>query len=195
MKFQDINLLDVGHGIQQVGAIYSDDHWVILCFFPDEEEVRERDHSHYEELDMTAEEWSAFLRQSDLLETEVETQTPEGTIKKAILRKSQRQIDQNISWQVYERDHYHCRYCGRTGIPLTVDHLVLWEVGGPSIEANLVTCCRSCNRERGRMPYTNWLASKYYAKVSKGIPAAIQDANNDLVATLESIPLQRMRSR
>ena len=58
---------------------------------------------------------------------------------KAVIRKCQRNIEQGVSWNVFRRDGYACRYCGNKEVPLTVDHLVLWEESGPSTEANLVS--------------------------------------------------------
>ena len=59
------------------------------------------------------EDWKKVLRQTDLLETEVLALSEDGKLTKAILRKSQRQIEARISWNVFRRDGYRCRYCGR----------------------------------------------------------------------------------
>lgn len=140
-------------------------------------------------------EWQAFLRQSDVVLTEVTALAPDGTIGKALIRKSQRLVEQGVSWQVYRRDGYKCRYCGKDDVPLTVDHLVTWEEGGPSTKENLVSACRTCNKRRGNLPYADWLQHQHYVKASKNLDPAVRAANAALVATLASIPRQPIRSR
>ena len=58
-------------------------------------------------------------------------------------------IPQSIRWQVFARDGFRCRYCGRQagepGIVLHADHLVSVADGGSNAMDNLVTACQSCN--------------------------------------------------
>ena len=83
--------------------------------------------SHGSQEELSSEQWQELIRQTDLLEVQVVD--PEDKHKKAIVRKTQRQIDQHTSWKVYKRDGYKCRYCANDDTPLTVDHLVTWETG------------------------------------------------------------------
>jgi hypothetical protein len=189
MKLADLKLLDFGHTIQMAGAIYQDAERSYVLMFPED-----RNDLPVEVLELTQEEWGQVLRQTDLLEVEILTKASDGTLAKAIVRKSTRQIEQNVSWRVYQRDSYRCRYCGKTGIPLTVDHLILWEEGGPSIEANLVAADRKCNKIRGNMQYADWLQSDYYRKVSRNLSPEVRAANEALVATLPGIP-RRVQER
>ncbi len=140
-------------------------------------------------LEMTHEEWKQFIRQTDIMETEVLAQASDGKLAKTILRKSARQVDQGVSWTVYKRDNYTCRYCGLDGIPMTVDHLVLWEDGGPSIEENLLTSCRKCNKLRGSEEYELWLENADYNRFNKLSDEVLQ-ANVDLIKTLPGIPVR-----
>ena len=137
-------------------------------------------------LAMSNAEMERFLNQTDVLDVKC---------AKAILRKSQRQIDQNVSWRVFKRDGYCCRYCGSTGLPLTVDHIDLWEDGGASVEANLVSACRRCNKIRGNTLYEVWLGSADYARVSQKLLAPIRAANNEIVATLPVLRTMRINVR
>jgi hypothetical protein len=184
-KLEDMNLLDFGHTLQLAGAIYAGEKDLFLMMLPsDPWEGRE-----LHMLDLSQEDWKKVIRQTDLLETEILEAASDGKLTKAIIRKSVRQVEQGVSWTVYSRDHYHCRYCGAgEGVPLTVDHLVLWEDGGPTIEENLVTACRRCNRTRGRTPYGEWLESPYYKRVSQKLPPVIQEQNLELKYTLDDIP-------
>lgn len=187
MKLSDLNLLDFGEKIGLTGAVFSsNDGPIYLCMFPEQPNLSRE---LLEPLNMSLEDWTTMLRQLDLQETEVLVKDKAtGELVKAILRKSQRTMEQRVSWSVFKRDHYHCRYCGKDGVPLTVDHLICWEDGGPSIEDNLVAACRPCNKARGNTEYGAWLRDPYYLKVSRNLPSSMQEANQDLVAKIRLIP-------
>lgn len=181
-KFENLDLLQVGNTIQLAGAIWVGGGKTYLCLFPGEDMPMPVD-----TLEMTIDEWQKFLRQTDIMETEVLAASADGKVAKALIRKSTRQIAQHVSWAVYRRDR-RCRYCGRDDVPLTVDHLVLWENGGPSTEGNLLSACRKCNKTRGNTEFADWLNHPYYKRVSQNLPPGIQQANLDIVATLDAIP-------
>lgn len=192
MRLQDLNLLSFGNTIQLAGAIYEGEGKAYLCYFPGEHDPS----SVPVDLEMTPEEWVTFLRQTDIMEVEVLAKAKDGTITKALLRKSQRQIDAAVSWRVFKRDGYKCRYCGRDDVPLTVDHLVRWEEQGPTIEPNLVAACKKCNRTRGDHSYPQWLEHPYYRKVSAALIEDQRRANRKLTETLDAIPrVDHVRSR
>ena len=185
ITLDDIEIYDLGNTIKISGIIISGNEKDYYCYLPDY--VEDLHNEIY--LNMNLEDWKKFFRQTDTLKTEVFSQN-DGQFIKTIVRKCERQIDQFVSWRVFQRDHYSCRYCNKTGIPLTVDHLILWENGGPSIEENLLTACKKCNKTRGRMEYTNWLDSDYYIQISKNLPIDIVRKNEYLASTLSSIPLK-----
>lgn len=185
MKFTDIKLTAIGTTIQMVGAVYAGSDGKGYYFpFPS----TNGEGCNPEPIEMTNEDWKALLRQADLVEVEATVQAEDGTLQKAILRKSQRQIDSQVSWNVFRRDNFMCRYCGTEKLSLTVDHLVRWEDGGPSIEANLVACCRKCNKVRGDTAYAAWLRHPYYVEVSQKVSYAYQELNRAVADTLASIP-------
>lgn len=191
-KFDEI-LPEFGHTIQLVGAIYGSAESTFLITFPHD---RPDEDSKTYILDLSEDGWKKLIRQTDLLETEILAKDTEGKLVKTIIRKCTRQIEQGISWKVYKRDGYRCRYCGADDMPLTVDHLVLWEDGGPSIEENLVASCRKCNKTRGRTPYKEWLEHPYYKKVSKRLMPYERKHNKFILADLDKIPLRvHTRSR
>jgi hypothetical protein len=180
-----LNIMDIGHTIQISGVIYSDDEVVYLCMMPDEPMLLRQ----VRVLELDQEAWKKIIRQSDLMETEILAKASDGKLAKVIVRKSTRQIEQGISWAVFRRDNFKCRYCGADDRPLTVDHLVTWEEGGPSIEENLVACCRKCNKTRGDKPYEVWLRSDYYTKEIALLRGPhLTKLNQDLVPTLADIP-------
>lgn len=195
-QFTDLPLLSIGTTVQMSGAVYSDDKQTYVVLFPDEHDATDKPMAA---LPLSLADWLTFLQQTDHLNVEMLAPGEDGTIVKAIVRKSQRQIDQGVSWTVYKRDGWRCSYCGieggTGGAVLTVDHLVLWEEGGPSIPENLLAACRKCNKTRGNMKYADWLRSDYYRKVSRNLIGFQVEKNERVAGTLHLIPRQKIRSR
>ena len=56
--------------------------------------------------------------------------------------------------EIFARDGHACQYCGRTGVSLTIDHIVPKSRGGDTWTwENLVTACMACNHRKGdRLP-------------------------------------------
>lgn len=185
-----LNIMDIGHTIQVAGVIYADDEVVHLCMLPDEP-MEDR---QVRVLELDQENWKVIIKQADIMETEIFQEASDGKLTKAIVRKSTRQIEQGISWSVFRRDNYRCRYCGRDDVPLTVDHVIIWEEGGPSIEDNLLSSCRKCNKTRGRTPYEEWLKHPYYKRVSRSLTALQREVNDQLQFRLHIIP-RRVHTR
>ena len=185
LKFDDTNLLEFGNTLQIGGVIFSGRDESLICLFPEESAE-----DNFSVLELNDDEWKKIIRQTDLQETEILSIDKNGKLAKTIIRKTTRVIEQGVSWRVYQRDGYKCRYCAKEGIPMTVDHLVLWEDGGPSIEENLVTACRKCNKVRGSIQYTEWLKHPRYIELSKSLTQEVKDLNLQLVNTLDSIPLR-----
>lgn len=207
MKLSDLDLLSIGNTVSMAGAVFTGEGKLLLCMFPEDRgSVMNSDgtdrmvyfvpRSRGEEgdlldvhvLDMDQDDWQRFLRQTDVLETEIMESSSDGTLAKVVVRKSARQIEAGISWQVFRRDGYACRYCGKDDVPLTVDHVILWEEQGPSIPENLVSACRRCNKARGRTRYEDWLSGPVYAKASRGLRPEVLEQNRRLTETLGSIP-------
>lgn len=184
MNFTDFNLLDFGTKILCDGLIYSDGEKDFLFYFPNTAAKQT------EVVPITQEQWLALLKQTDEVNVEVTTEE-DGALKKSFVKKSQRTLDLNICWQVYQRDSYTCRYCNRTGLPLTVDHIDLWEEGGMTLPENLLTCCKPCNRSRGNTYYEKWLKHPYFLKVSTALTPEQHQALQDIVATLPELRLKR----
>lgn len=179
IKLSDIDILDVGNTIQIAGAIWSGNGKIFVAPLPDEPLEGE-----LIMLRMMPHEWERFLNQSDVLDVRGPG--------KAILRKGQRQIDQHVSWFVYERDDFRCRYCGRRG-PLTVDHIILWEEGGATIADNLLTACRRCNKVRGSMEYKVWMGSQDYNRFASDLAPEVYARNMEVVSKLDQ--LERIKAK
>ena len=191
-KLADFDILAIGNTIQLAGAIYTDANGTYLVPFPDEHDAVEKPVTV---LAMNQTDWTAFNLQTDHLSVEMLAPNEDGKIVKSVVRKSQRQIDQGVSWAVYKRDGYRCRYCAIEGVPMTVDHLVLYEEGGPATVENLVTACRKCNKTRGNLSYAAWLKHPHYKKVSVNLIEFARIQNEKVADTLHLIPRVVVKTR
>jgi len=50
---------------------------------------------------------------------------------------------------ILKRDGYKCAYCGRSDLPLTIDHVIPRSHGGKDTWENLVAACYRCNNKKG----------------------------------------------
>lgn len=185
IKFSEINLLEIGTTLQQWGAVFSDGKKLLLLPFPDET-TEDLINLPVQGVEITLEEWERLLNQSDVVNVELPN--------KAIVRKSQRNIDGFMQWRVFERDNYRCRYCGKKN-PLTVDHIDLWEDGGATVEDNLISACKRCNKLRGRMQYADWLSSTTYKQQSKNLDEKVKKQNLEVVQRLPKLVAMRVNKR
>lgn len=184
---KDIDILQLGNDYQIAGLIFSGQGKSFIVSLPHKhDDINEP----IEQLPLDQDGVLKLLRQMDLLETEIFAQDPSGIVKQ-IVRKTQRQIDNLMQWQVFERDNFTCRYCGRQHTPMSVDHIIVWEDGGPTIPDNLLTACKPCNRDRGRMPFEQWLNSPMYANKSKNLTT--QQKNANMMVALDLPRLQGMK--
>lgn len=156
--FDSTNILKYGDKLEISGMLLANGEEGELILFPEANRVP------IDIIQPSHEEWKTLLYQLDTLGVE--------GLNKIILRKSQRNIEQTVSWNVYRRDNYTCQYCAKNDVPLTVDHIVLWEGMGASVEDNLISACKKCNKTRGNMQFLDWMKSDYFASVvSKGFYA------------------------
>jgi len=50
---------------------------------------------------------------------------------------------------ILKRDNHQCQYCGKKGVPLTIDHIIPRKKRGLDIWENLVAACMQCNNKKG----------------------------------------------
>jgi hypothetical protein len=64
--------------------------------------------------------------------------------------------------KIYERDNYHCTYCGKqlTRFTATLDHVTPVSEGGDNSAENLRTACLQCNSRKTSQPLGDFLVSK-----------------------------------
>ena len=53
-----------------------------------------------------------------------------------------------------------CAYCGKTDIPLEIEHIVPKSKGGSNRVSNLALACTACNRKKGNKPLEQFLSRK-----------------------------------
>lgn len=184
IKFAELPLYDLGNNIEIGGMILQGQGKTFAVMFPKSEL------NQPQLVQVNDDEWKKLLFQLDTLEAVLFPGKKDTA--KVVVRKSQRNIEQGINWRVFHRDGYTCRYCGATGgeAPMTVDHIVLWEDMGASVEDNLNSACRKCNKERGNMQYDEWLKSDYYKKVSANIASIVKLQNENCWQIAQAVPLR-----
>ena len=71
--------------------------------------------------------------------------------------------------KIFERDKYHCRYCGLDGkasfenwLVLTVDFVHPRALGGKKHPENLVTACQPCNVIKGKARFRSFEDAREY---------------------------------
>lgn len=78
----------------------------------------------------------------------------ENVISKSNFTKRQRsKMTSSLREYIKKRDHYTCQICGdniykNPDIILEVDHIIPVSKGGETVEYNLQTLCRTCNRRK-----------------------------------------------
>ena len=50
---------------------------------------------------------------------------------------------------ILRRDGFKCAYCGRSDLPLTIDHIIPKAKGGTDSWENLISACTRCNNLKG----------------------------------------------
>ena len=88
------------------------------------------------------------------------------SLEKGVARGERRAISEKVRYQVFSRDTFKCRACGRgaeDGVKLTVDHATPVDWGGTNDMSNLVTLCDECNR--GKKAWVNSVPSNEMRQV------------------------------
>lgn len=66
-----------------------------------------------------------------------------------VIRRGERaEISRLTRRLIRERDDNRCRFCGRRGGLLELDHIVPWSAGGADVSSNLRSLCHGCNTGR-----------------------------------------------
>lgn len=73
------------------------------------------------------------------------------------MKKQREGLPQGVRFNVLRRDHFTCRYCGRSSpeVVLHVDHIKPRSKGGEDVEPNLITACFDCNSGKRAKEVTN----------------------------------------
>ena len=188
IMFEDFDLMEIGNKLEITGVLYGNSEKNdILMVLPGEEV----DPMYLSIMSPTMDDWRKIVRQSDI--KEVKLIGGNNKDKKIVLRKSTRQIETRIMWNTFRRDNFTCRYCGNDEAPMTVDHIVLWEEGGPTIVMNLITSCKKCNNSRGSMQYEDWLVSPQYLSRSIALDDITRLANDKVADKLPEIRKNHLR--
>lgn len=183
MKFKEISILEFGNNYTISGVVMEgvkDDENSLIYMLPQ----KSFNNSNNIIQTLSIEEWNKLFLQLDTLNTE----GCDSFGQKIILRKSTRHVDNKVSWQVFRRDNFACRYCNIDNVPMTVDHIITYEKGGPWTKENLLTSCSKCNKKRGNLDYGSWMEHKYYLDKSKYLTEIQKLANDAITRTIRDIP-------
>lgn len=73
---------------------------------------------------------------------------------------------------------HRCAYCGLTGVPLEIDHILPRSKGGSDRVANLVIACHPCNQHKGDQRLEDFLADRpeVLASIQAQSKAPLKDA-------------------
>lgn len=91
-----------------------------------------------------------------------------------------KKVSVRVRFEVFKRDNFTCRYCGRRppDVELALDHLIPVADGGTNDDENLVCSCDACNAGKSDRPVSELT-----------IPATV---NSEMLAKLEkSVAEQR----
>ncbi len=83
------------------------------------------------------------------------------SLAKGVARGKRKAINEKVRYQVFSRDAFRCRACGRSakdGVKLNVDHATPVDWGGTNDISNLITLCDECNR--GKKAWVNSVPSQ-----------------------------------
>lgn len=184
MNFDDF-IKEVGINAGISGIVFDGKTGAVTVMLPGVNSLDPLGHPVFE---TDVEMFKKMVRQMDTQET---TLYSGDKNKKTIVRKTQRQLDNKISWKVFARDEYTCRYCGREGsegVPMSYDHVKLWEEGGENTMENGVCACRKCNKTRGNTDYSEWLDSDEYSRTSKNVSEKFRNENEKLRGKYRNFP-------
>ena len=87
-------------------------------------------------------------------------ETAKFSIKTATDREADLYNVRENRLKIYERDNYHCTYCGKqlTRFTATLDHITPVSEGGDNSAENLKTACLQCNSRKTSRPLGDFLA-------------------------------------
>ena len=62
---------------------------------------------------------------------------------------------------IKEKWNYECAYCGSKN-DITLDHVIPQAFGGLDISSNIVSCCKTCNHNKGHKKWDEWFFEKEF---------------------------------
>ena len=135
---------DIGNLLKIEGLVVGGEGTRAILLLPGAEGINRFPDDVPEVHELTAEDWSAWLQQSD---------NPEffDALTKAFHRKVRYEISGAVQQKVWKADGLKCMYCGAImgDVQLTIDHFIPLETGGKNDQSNYLTACRRCNKNKG----------------------------------------------
>lgn len=138
---EDIEYHWFGHRLKMSGVVYQGEEDTYILMFPTGLEFEYGD-----AVWLSWGQWMSVIEATDQPQYE--------DVMKILRKKQEAAVSGGVQWAVFERDGYTCMFCGKVGgrnAPLTVDHFIPLEDGGPNEMSNYLTACRRCNKRKGSM--------------------------------------------
>ena len=88
------------------------------------------------------------------------------TVRQGTAKRRRSVFPETLKREIWERDKGICVYCHEPGYE--IDHVVPCSKGGPSIRANGVLCCPSCNRRKKNGIIFDWLFIAFFHLLDTG---------------------------
>jgi 5-methylcytosine-specific restriction endonuclease McrA len=63
--------------------------------------------------------------------------------------------------EIFEEYNYHCVYCGRSDLPLTIDHIKPLSKGGAHDISNATAACKPCNSKKRNKTLLRFLYDRH----------------------------------
>ncbi len=84
---------------------------------------------------------------------------PSATVNTSSAKRTGREPNLRLRFQVLRRDNFKCQYCGKSpatqsSVVLNVDHIIPWSEGGETTMENLRTLCSECNLGKSNLSPT-----------------------------------------
>ena len=77
-----------------------------------------------------------------------------------------------------EKFNRKCVYCGKSGVPLNIEHIIPKARGGSNRVSNLVIACIDCNKKKGSKPIEEFLKDRpeLLSRIRRQLKASLRDA-------------------
>lgn len=85
-------------------------------------------------------------------------------------------FQKEVKEYILAKYHHRCVYCGKTNVPLEIDHVIPRSRGGTNRISNLVLSCRECNQKKSNKSLEEFCPDKA-SSIKKQLKSPLKDAS------------------